>query len=89
MKRQVTRRSSRTHGSTYRRRLQGLKEWRSLQGNKFGLDPALLWPATSLERLAVTPDSFSDELASSDIRQWQLEEFGDSLSIELSKVRSL
>ena len=89
LKRQVTRRSSRAHGSSYSRRLKGLKEWRSLQGNKLGLDPALLWPATSLERLAVTPDSFNDELVSSDVRQWQLEESGDSLRIELSKVRSL
>ena len=89
LKRQDTRRSSRAQGSSYSRRLKGLKEWRSLQGNKFGLDPALLWPATSLERLAVTPDSFSDELVSSDVRQWQLEEFGDSLRIELGKVRSL
>ena len=60
-------------------RLKILKTWRKELGLKLGLDPALLWPAVSLERLARRPDSLASELASPEVRRWQGREFGESL----------
>ena len=44
-------------------RQQKLKQWRSDKGAALALDPALLWPAASLERLALDPDSWESEVA--------------------------
>ncbi len=60
-------------------RLQALKKWRTGLGKQLGLDPSLLWPAVSLERLAGRPDSLRDELESAEVRAWQRQEFGESL----------
>jgi ribonuclease D len=61
------------------KRLIQLKAWRTEQAAKLGLDPSLLWPTTSLERLAKNPKSFENEILSPHIRRWQREEFGKSL----------
>jgi len=53
------------------RRLSRLKEWRTSLGSRLSLDPSLLWPLTSLQRLAKAPDTLSAELTSDNIRQWQ------------------
>jgi hypothetical protein len=39
------------------------------------MDPSLLWPMRSLERLAREPEKFDEELESSEIRRWQRGEF--------------
>ena len=60
-------------------RLRGLKTWRSQMGQELRLDPGLLWPAVSLERLARSPDSLDAELVSPEVRRWQKREFGGAL----------
>ncbi len=60
-------------------RLSMLKAWRAELGAKLSLDPALLWPMRSLERLARAPASFEEEQTSPDVRRWQRREFGESL----------
>lgn len=60
-------------------RLQSAKSWRTRLGGRLGLDPALLWPATSLERLAGRRSSIDEEFESGGVRSWQRREFGDSL----------
>jgi ribonuclease D len=56
-------------------RLQKLKDWRIAEGEKQSMDPSLLWPMRSLERLARAPSEFDEELTSPDIRRWQRGEF--------------
>jgi ribonuclease D len=60
-------------------RLKRAKSWRTGLGLQLGLDPALLWPARSLERLAGWRNSIDEEFESIDVRSWQRQEFGDSL----------
>ena len=68
-------------------RLKALKAWRAEHGERLDLDPALLWPMPSLERLAREPDAWGDEIASSTaIRRWQREELGESLRERLARV---
>ena len=65
-----------------RARVKLLKLWRSQQGASLGLDPALVWPAASLERLAhywngsaaESPDAGAQE-----VRNWQRREFSQAL----------
>ena len=66
-------------GQQVRARLRNLKEWRADLGRRLALDPGLLWPAASLERLAASPESLDEELGSPDVRRWQRREFGASL----------
>ncbi len=61
------------------KRLARLKAWRQAHGKRLALDPALLWPARSLERLARAPRTLDAETRSSDVRRWQAAEFGASL----------
>ncbi len=64
-------------------RQQVLKQWRTDRGAALGLDPALLWPATSLDRLAHRPDAWESELAeagAAEIRAWQRKEFSRELA---------
>lgn len=61
------------------KRLGLLKIWRTSQGETLSLDPSLLWPKASLERLARAPDTLEIELKSKDIRHWQREQFTSSL----------
>ena len=56
-------------------RLTKLKEWRIAEGEKLSMDPSLLWPMKSLERLAREPEKFDEELESPEIRRWQRGEF--------------
>ncbi|MCY4366767.1 MAG: HRDC domain-containing protein [Chloroflexi bacterium] len=71
-------------------RLQKLKQWRSDQGANLGLDPALLWPAVSLERLAQDPETLQSETGGNggaEVRDWQRREFGQDLESTLTALR--
>ncbi len=68
------------------RRLTRLKEWRTSLGSSLSLDPSLLWPLTSLERLAAAPDSLAVELSSDDIRNWQRDVVASSLKTCLESL---
>ncbi len=70
-----------------RDRLKTLKKWRGQLGQDLGLDPSLLWPAASLERLSQHPDSLQTELASTDVRNWQKGEFGSALKKVLTTLK--
>jgi len=67
-------------------RLKHLKAWRASIGTSLSLDPSLLWPTVSLERLSKDPDTFNVELISSDIRRWQRDRFASSLSVLLESL---
>ena len=64
-----------------RDRLRLLKGWRAEQGARLRLDPPLVWPAVSLERIAASPESLSSEVDSEDVRRWQSREFGEPLRV--------
>ena len=66
-------------------RLSRLKEWRTSLGSSLSLDPSLLWPLSSLERLAKAPDTLSVELTSDNIRHWQRDVVASSLQACLSQ----
>lgn len=72
-------------GETEVKRLNHLKEWRTSLGSSLSLDPSLLWPLTSLERLAKAPDTLSAELTSDSIRDWQRDIVASSLQTCLSQ----
>ncbi len=72
-------RASRAETAVIRERLKRLKDWRNAQATAYGLDPALVWPARSLERLAREPQAANDELAAAEVRGWQRAEFGGML----------
>ena len=59
--------------------LTRLKTWRESISVTLSLEPSLLWPTTSLERLAKAPHTFQEELAAFNIRRWQREQFASSL----------
>jgi len=64
-------------------RLGELKTWRKKQGEVMSLDPSLLWPAASLERMALHPetkDSELFELPNSDVRKWQRKMFSEQIA---------
>ena len=67
-------------------RLNQLKDWRIRLGSSLSLDPSLLWPLTSLERLARAPDTISAELISHDIRNWQCDVVASSLEACLKSL---
>jgi hypothetical protein len=67
-------------------RLSRLKVWRASLGATLSLDPSLLWPKASLERLAKAPDTFSVELTSADIRRWQRDHFASALRTYLESL---
>ena len=68
-------------------RLRALKSWRNAQGERLDLDPAVVWPLASLERLARYPEEIEDELRSSAaIRRWQRREFEASLRDSLGRT---
>ena len=64
-------------------RLHILKKWRVNLGTQLSIDPALLWPMASLERLAKAPRTLGAELQSPEVRQWQGEQFAMSLGASL------
>ncbi|MFC1865624.1 ribonuclease D [Chloroflexota bacterium] len=61
------------------KRLRHLKEWRTSLGSSLSLDPSLLWPLASLERIAKAPDTFGVEIRSDNIRHWQRDVVASSL----------
>ncbi len=61
------------------RRLAKLKQWRIAQGKELSLDPALLWPMRSIQRIAREPDKLESEMQDPEVRRWQRKEFGKSL----------
>ena len=66
----------------------GLRSWRTEQGERISLDAALVWPAASLDRLARAPDTLNREFESTEVRRWQVREFGHSLQTYLSTAPS-
>ena len=60
-------------------RLRSLKKWRTGIGDKLSIDPYLVWPRVSLERLAKSPVDLDVELESFEIRQWQKDQFAGLL----------
>ncbi len=76
-------------GKTVQGRLQQLKNWRSEKGAALGLDPALVWPAVSLERMARDPDQRQQEFGAAgagDVRAWQAREFAVELEDALARA---
>ena len=67
-------------------RLSRLKAWRASLSATLSLDPALLWPTASLERLAKAPDTLGVELTSANIRRWQRDHFASSLHAYLESL---
>jgi hypothetical protein len=65
------------------RRLAGLKAWRTSLATKLSLDPSLLWPMVSLQRLAKEPDTLDAEADSGNVRRWQNEQFTSLLQTYL------
>ena len=65
-------------------RFKALRQWRIQLGEELGLDPALLWPMASLERLARSPRTLDGELSSPDVRRWQRAEFGERIRHRLA-----
>lgn len=59
--------------------LTKLKAWRVEQGKRLSLDPGLLWPMVSLQRLSRFPEDLETELQAPEVRRWQQAEFEDSL----------
>lgn len=60
-------------------RLRSLKKWRTGIGDKLSIDPYLVWPRVSLERLAKSPVNLDVELETFEIRKWQKEQSAASL----------
>ena len=63
-----------------RRLLQALKQRRSEIGGELSLDPSLVWPAPSLERMALDPEHWrreTNENGAAEVRDWQRREFGE------------
>jgi ribonuclease D len=67
------------------KRLKSLKAWRVSEGEKREMDPALLWPMRSLERLAREPESWKTELESPEIRDWQRSECAKALAKQIGQ----
>jgi len=67
-------------------RLSSLKAWRASLSATLSLDPTLLWPTASLERLSKAPDTLGVELTSADIRRWQRDHFASSLHAYLESL---
>ena len=61
--------------------LRELKLWRKSLGEDLEVDPSLLWPTSSLTRLARDPESLFQEFESDEVRDWQAEEFGNKLEV--------
>jgi ribonuclease D len=62
-----------------KKRLDALKAWRKAQGEELKIDPSLIWPMPSLERLAWEPGTLDAETDAKEVRRWQVAEFVRSL----------
>ena len=60
-------------------RLKELKQWRKNHGARLEVDPSLLWPTSSLNRLSRFPEALDSEYQEGDIRKWQFKEFGENI----------
>lgn len=67
--------------------LRRLKQWRLEVGQDLEIDPALVWPAASLERIAANEAACEYEMHSEPVRNWQRREFGDSLCEFIDEAR--
>jgi Ribonuclease D len=65
------------------RRFTSLKTWRTSLAAKLALDPSIIWPMVSLQRLAKEPDTLDAEAISDNVRRWQNEQFTSSLQTYL------
>ncbi len=68
-----------------RLRLDRLKKWRTNKGTFLDIDPSLVWPMKSLERLARSPESADDRSEHPEVRNWQQREFREELEVCLSR----
>lgn len=75
-----------SHRARAKDRLTRLKAWRIEQGKALELDPALLWPAASLERLSRDHGDLDEEYNSPEVRKWQAREFGEPLRLLLADI---
>jgi ribonuclease D len=75
-----------SHRARAKDRLTRLKAWRIEQGKALELDPALLWPAASLERLSRDHGDLDEEYDSPEVRNWQAREFGEPLRLLLADI---
>ncbi len=73
----------------YAERLHQLKQWRRVTGESLGLDPAIIWPMASLERIARNPETLPEEMQSAEVRAWQRSEFGASIEKHLREPKML
>ncbi len=67
-------------------RLRSLKAWRRELAAELDLNPGVLWPAVSLGRLARNPSSLHEELASPEVRNWQVNEFAGRIASHLESM---
>ncbi len=67
-------------------RFERLRAWRNEEAKAIGLDPALVWPMASLERLARAPATLDEELRAPEVRRWQAERFAPGLRALLRKM---
>lgn len=66
--------------SAGKKRMEKLKAWRKAHGEELKIDPSMVWPMASLERLAWEPETVDGETrAQQEVRRWQAAEFGRSL----------
>ena len=64
-------------------RLRRVKDMLADLGEKLDLDPSLLWPTVSLERMALAPEEWRREIldeSAPEVRRWQRREFGGVLA---------
>lgn len=64
-------------------RLRGLKNWRDNRAAALKINPSLIWPTRSLERIAADPPQPSAQSPDHDnpeVRRWQRQEFGPELN---------
>ena len=80
-------RLSRAERAKVSQRLDALKAWRAEHGKRLSLSASLLWPMASLQRLASYPDDLQTELDAPEVRQWQRDEFEDSLRQMVAQER--
>ncbi|PZC45218.1 MAG: ribonuclease D [Chloroflexi bacterium] len=64
-----------------KKRLELLKFWRINMGAELNIDPSLVWPAPSLERIAMDTTLIKNEINSSEVRRWQVKAFLKNLSV--------
>ena len=68
-------------------RIRLAKDWRTDLGRQLHLDPGLLWPRSSLERLAAQENGVDTEFENPEVRAWQKAEFGESLRSFLAGLK--